>query len=161
MISRYLSPEPLLQPPVFVDRTARIGMHVPTYAYAANSPLRFSDPTGLCFWDACVGEAAVWYVLGGAITAAILAIEVPKAIDGTRTLLNENRSSKPDDCPTGTKPIDQVGWDRGKIHGVKDAIGAGPKDWVGVDAHGNVWGHGEEGAENWGPWTDLIPGAGK
>ena len=44
---RYLSPEPLLQSPAYVRRMAQTGMSVPTYAYAANNPLRHIDPTGL------------------------------------------------------------------------------------------------------------------
>ncbi len=44
---RYLSPEPLLQSPAYVRRMAQTGMSVPTYAYAANNPLRYIDRTGL------------------------------------------------------------------------------------------------------------------
>lgn len=44
---RYLSPEPLLQSPRYVKKMAKRGMSVPTYAYAANNPLRYGDSTGL------------------------------------------------------------------------------------------------------------------
>jgi RHS repeat-associated protein len=44
---RYLSPEPLLQSPVYLRRMAQGGMSVPTYAYGLNNPLRYVDPTGL------------------------------------------------------------------------------------------------------------------
>lgn len=44
---RYLAPEPLLQSPVYLRRMAHGGMSVPTYAYAANNPLRYVDPDGL------------------------------------------------------------------------------------------------------------------
>ena len=46
-LGRYLSPEPLLQSPAYLRRMAQTGMSVPTYAYAANNPLRYTDPTGL------------------------------------------------------------------------------------------------------------------
>ena len=49
---RYLSPEPLLQSPMYVRRMAQSGMSVPTYAYAANNPLRYVDADGLRItWD--------------------------------------------------------------------------------------------------------------
>ncbi|MDX2013564.1 MAG: hypothetical protein SFW67_25450 [Myxococcaceae bacterium] len=44
---RYLSPEPLLQSPLFVATMLRRGAQVPAYAYAANNPVRNTDPTGL------------------------------------------------------------------------------------------------------------------
>lgn len=44
---RYLSPEPLLQNPTYVRRMAQSGLSVPVYSYAANNPIRNTDPTGL------------------------------------------------------------------------------------------------------------------
>ena len=49
-----------------------------------------------------------------------------------------SRQSRPKDAPTGTVPIDQSDLDRETIHKIKDGIGAGPKDWVGVTPEGNV-----------------------
>jgi hypothetical protein len=46
-LSRYLSPEPLLQDPRFVRTMLQAGVQVPSYAYAANSPLQYTDPDGL------------------------------------------------------------------------------------------------------------------
>ncbi len=42
-----LSPAPLLQSPEYLRRMSQAGMSTPTYAYAANNPLRYLDPTGL------------------------------------------------------------------------------------------------------------------
>lgn len=65
--ARYLSPEPLLQSPGYVRTMAARGLQVPTYAYAANSPFWYVDPTGL---DLHV--AATNYVFFDAATVAKL-----------------------------------------------------------------------------------------
>lgn len=58
-----------------------------------------------------------------------------------------------DGLPTGTKPIDQTGWDKETVHEVKRGVGAGPRDWVGVDEEGNIWTGSPTGeAINHGPW---------
>ena len=44
---RYLSPEPLLQEPDWVAGQLRSGHQVPTYSYARNNPIAYSDSTGL------------------------------------------------------------------------------------------------------------------
>lgn len=59
--SRYLSPEPLLQNPRWVKRMAKRGYSTPTYAYALNNPIRYTDrdglmPGGALWWPAA--EAA-------------------------------------------------------------------------------------------------------
>lgn len=46
-LGSYLSPEPLLQSPGYMTTMASRGMQVPTYAYAANNPLRYVDRDGL------------------------------------------------------------------------------------------------------------------
>ena len=55
---RYLSPEPLLQSPGYVRTMAARGMQVPTYAYAANNPLRYVDSNGLYFTSMSSGAWA-------------------------------------------------------------------------------------------------------
>jgi Domain of unknown function (DUF4157) len=49
-----------------------------------------------------------------------------------------SRQSRPRNAPTGTRPIDQTDLDRETIHKIKDGVGAGPKDWVGVTPDGDV-----------------------
>jgi RHS repeat-associated protein len=68
-----------------------------------------------------------------------------------------DREQRPNDVPTGTKPVDQDRrLDRQKIHDIKDQLGAGPKDWVGIDPSGNIWtSEGGKGA-NQGPYSDYI-----
>ncbi|VWX60730.1 RHS repeat-associated core domain-containing protein [Sphingorhabdus sp. 109] len=52
---------------------------------------------------------------------------------------NKRRKGAPKDKPAGTKPIDKGKIDRGKLHDIKDGIGAAPDDWVGVDGDGNIY----------------------
>ena len=51
---------------------------------------------------------------------------------------DKRRQSKPTDAPKGTKPVDQSGLGREKIHDIKSRIGAGPKDYVGITPDGKV-----------------------
>lgn len=43
----YLSPEPMLHDPDYVRVMAQQGLPVPTYAYAFNNPLKYTDKNGL------------------------------------------------------------------------------------------------------------------
>jgi RHS repeat-associated protein len=56
----WLSPEPLTQSPVYLRRMAQGGMSVPTYAYAANNPLRYVDANGLYFTVNSPNANAIW-----------------------------------------------------------------------------------------------------
>jgi RHS repeat-associated protein len=66
---------------------------------------------------------------------------------------DKSRQSKPSrGVPPGTKPIDQNGKSRDWIHGTKQDVGAGPKDWVGVAPNGDIITTNPDGsAENHGP----------
>lgn len=64
-MSRYLSPEPLLQDPAYVSAMAERGMSVPTYAYALNNPQRYVDPDGRNpLWLVGIYSAASAYFYG-------------------------------------------------------------------------------------------------
>jgi RHS repeat-associated protein len=43
------------------------------YVYVRNNPLRYVDPNGHCFWDACIGEGYVTAVAVGALATATAA----------------------------------------------------------------------------------------
>ena len=67
--------------------------------------------------------------------------------------------SKPKDCPSGTKPIDEYpGLDRKDRHKIKDGVGAGPTDWTGITPDGRVvTGDFEGKAVDRGPYKDYLP----
>jgi hypothetical protein len=47
-----------------------------SYSYGNNNPIRFSDPTGRCAWDLCIGEAAITISAAEAIWAAVFGTAV-------------------------------------------------------------------------------------
>jgi hypothetical protein len=76
-LSQYLSPEPLLQSPSYLKGMAEKGMSVPTYAYAANNPIKYTDPDGRCIFTGfdtlvCISAADAALIAAAAvgITAA-------------------------------------------------------------------------------------------
>jgi hypothetical protein len=70
---------------------------------------------------------------------------------------DRSRQSRPRDAPRGTVPIDQSDLDREDIHKIKDQIGAGPRDWVGITPDGEVITTDEEGnTENHGPASSYL-----
>jgi RHS repeat-associated protein len=70
-LGRYLSSEPMLEKPEFVRAAARMGLSPPTYAYALNNPVRYSDRDGLCVGPLAPVCAAI--CAGGACEAAAAA----------------------------------------------------------------------------------------
>jgi hypothetical protein len=78
--------------------------------------------------------------------------------DGEDDGSERSRQSRPRNAPTGTVPIDQTGKSREDIHKIKDGVGAGPRDWVGISPDGDViTTDGEGNAENHGPADDYLP----
>jgi RHS repeat-associated protein len=83
-LGRYLAPEPLLQKPRFAKNAASIGLTLPTYPYAYNNPIRYSDRNGklacsntydCCVLrlgpEACGGAVVAGAVIGGAAGATV------------------------------------------------------------------------------------------
>ncbi|NMO14731.1 RHS repeat-associated core domain-containing protein [Pyxidicoccus fallax] len=56
---RYLQPEPMLQRPLKLEGLARQGPTLPTYAYALNNPVTYTDPDGeFPYTPLCLAEVA-------------------------------------------------------------------------------------------------------
>ena len=50
------------------------------------------------------------------------------------------------------------GWDKDDVHGIKDGVGAGPQDWVGISPDGHViTGDHEGNAVDNGPVDPFLP----
>jgi hypothetical protein len=124
-------------------------------------------PSGLLALQRTAGNAAVCWLLDRRVTAE------QQQTGGTRMPVqrqgeddgNEGggdsgerrRQSRPRNAPRGTRPIDQSGLDRETIHGIKDGIGAGPRDWVGITPDGEIITTDAEGnAENNGHISDYA-----
>lgn len=76
----------------------------------------------------------------------------------------DGSTSKPDNCPTGTLPIDKAkgkyGLSKDDVHKIKDAIpGVGGTTWTGIAPNGDVWTGGVDGVgENHGDYGTFLPG---
>lgn len=102
-------------------------------------------------WGTAIGAGI------GLIGGYVIAGQVPDVI-----LATSRPGSEPNGCPSGTIPIDQAkgprGWDKDDVHGIKDGVGAGPRDWVGVTTDGHViTGDFEGNAVDNGPAEDYLP----
>lgn len=136
-----------------------------TFGYAYQNPVNYFDPDGRLVWffglgalggtGAATSGAGFWgmgAVLGGAAAVATIPGSTPM-------YAKPKPGSKPKNCPSGTIPIDQVpGLDKDDLHGVKDGVGAGPRDWTGVAPNGDViTGDSNGEAVNNGPISTYLP----
>jgi RHS repeat-associated protein len=87
------------------------------YSYVNNNPYKYTDPTGMCFWDACILEA---YVAVGVATAVAtgVTIAVVAMVDTFDKIDQMNESAAPElpDGLVGDQGDDRAGQSRGKRH---------------------------------------------
>ncbi|WP_281278834.1 RHS repeat-associated core domain-containing protein, partial [Paenibacillus kobensis] len=72
------------------------------YTYVHNNPLRYTDPSGHCVWDLCIGETVAVYLLFGGATVAAIGVGL-----GTAKALNESNVNVFDTYEQGTVVIQQ------------------------------------------------------
>jgi RHS repeat-associated protein len=116
-----------------------------TYAYVGNNPLSYVDRSGLFPNPAeltCVDPVQPVCWAGVAVDIGATALVVSEVFAPKKPLIQWAKpkpGSKPKNCPAGTLPIDQYpGLSKDDVHDIKDAVGAGPRDWTGIDRDGNV-----------------------
>jgi RHS repeat-associated protein len=78
------------------------------YSYVQNNPLRYTDPSGHCFWDFCIVEgtaaAAALYALGVAVAAGITAVAGKLAVDNINDMVSSGSTGSGEDA-TGVAPL--------------------------------------------------------
>jgi RHS repeat-associated protein/uncharacterized repeat protein (TIGR02543 family) len=151
------------------DQSDRIGLlgGINTYGYVGGNPVNFVDPLGLI---ANPAEAAC-AVGPNPVCAAGVVVDIATTVIGGAMIADSlsdkadkpRTESKPDNCPTGTLPLDKAkkklglkGEDHNKIKG-RSGTNSGPKDWVGIAPNGDIITTNPDGsAENWGDYHDFL-----
>ena len=116
------------------------------YAYVRNNPLRYTDPNGHCFWDACIAEGYATYVAVGAIAAGAVYLSTPQ---GQQALQNAAASIQ--------NGIDStVTWAQGTKNGDRAGKPFTPKGKQEVKAQNAAANDGKMVCENC--EKELVPG---
>ena len=81
------------------------------YTYVANNPLKYTDPTGNCFWDLCLVEGAVAITAAVVFTATVIggAVAGKEIIDQSRELQQEINNMESTTTYTNTSTAIPVG----------------------------------------------------
>jgi RHS repeat-associated protein len=141
------------------------------YGYVKNNPIKYIDPKGLAGVVAGFGGLPFFIPPGSVfdpgshdnnvfVGSALNLLQLFDPRPLADLIYKKLRpDAKPNECPTGTKPIDQFpGLDKDQIHGIKDGVGAGPRDWTGISPDGDVITGDENGdAVNNGPYDSYLP----
>jgi RHS repeat-associated protein len=136
------------------------------YAYVNGDPLGYVDPDGRFIFVGIWGWSAL-SALADVTVAAGFSRAIQICIDNGSCQLskrdkkkrNKSKESKPKNCPAGTKPIDEYpGLSKDDIHGIKDGVDAGPRDWTGITPDGDViTGNHQGNPINHGPKEIYLP----
>jgi len=87
-LGRFVSQDPMFWN--ISEKVLKDPQSLNSYSYSNNNPITISDPSGKCFWDACIGEALLVMSVAETVSALITTAYV---VDYVGTQLNPNISS--------------------------------------------------------------------